>query len=153
MSNFNEKLRRIYGGEANEKKEPTSWIPHRYYKKEDEYSRLRAEAPHAEGTTPSQMEEAIETNTILNACKEDIFGQVALYLLERYGEKGLEERLVHFQESWDSQYERHGDDLVIALAEMTDSLFETPFVNFNGYINKKVAKEAVRNIRTRRKDQ
>ena len=130
-----------------------SWIPKRKYNRGDVMAQMREAGQNPDELSMIRVERTLDDNIILCQARDDIFEQVAAYLLVEYGETRLEERIGNFCESWSSQYEKYGDDLIIALAEMTDALFETPFVNHAGYINKEVAKQAVKNIRARRKNQ
>jgi len=130
-----------------------SWIPRRKFNKGDILAQMREENQVTDELSTVRAERTLEDNIILCQARDDIFEQVAAYLLLEYGESRLEERVRNFCESWDSQYDKHGDDLIIALAEMTDALPDRPFVNYAGYINKEIAKQAVRDLRMRRKNQ
>ena len=153
MSSFNERMMNLYGKREEPEKTGTSWIPKRLHYKGDMSAELREGAPEADGLSSQRIEKMMQHETLMTQGKMEIFEQVAVYLLERYGEKGLEERLAHFGVSWEEQYAKHGPDLISALVEMIDTQMENPFVNYRGYINKKVAKEAIRQLRIRRKNQ
>jgi len=153
MSSFNERMMNVYGKKDEADKTGSSWIPKRMHRKGDKFAVLRESAPEADGLSSHRIEEMMQRESYIVQGKLEIFEQVAIYLLERYGEKGLEERLAHFEVSWEEQYAKHGPELILALGEMTDTQMESPFVNHRGYINKKVAKEAIRQVRIRGKNQ
>ena len=148
MSSFHERLHRLYGGEKkDETDDGASWIPHRPYGRDDLVARLKQETPSQVDLGEARAQELLELQTRMAVIKDDFFEQVANYLLQRYGESRLEDRLTHFAQSWDDQYEKYGDDLIFALGQVVDDLNEGNIVNYDGYLNKKTAKELVRQYR------
>ena len=152
MGGFNEKMRKAYG--ATEKQDTgSSLVPKRLYRKGDLKSEIKSQTPKDTGVGQCRAEELIQYEQILAEAKLDIFEQVAVYLLERYGEAGLEGRLVKFNDSWEKLSLKYGTDLIVALGGMTDDLVDNPFVKHNGVLNKIVVREAIRQLGIRRKNQ
>jgi len=151
MSSLIEKLQRIY--QPKDTQESSSWIPKRKYRKGDLISEIRSGAPQADGVSSQRAEEMLGMEAVLYQTKEDIFEQVAIYLLERYGEKDLDVRLANFVESWESLYDKYGSDLIYALGPLVDSLYDEPFVQHMGHLKKVAVREEVRKLKARRRDQ
>lgn len=156
MREFRDRLSQTYQPKDN-CVDSASWIPHRNFRKGDRQSELRANATKATGPSAARIEEVMDTETLLSQAREDIFISVAEYLLERYGEQGYEERLANFSRSWDEQFGRYGSDLILALCPLVEDLLDTAednkIVNFRGQLKKKTAKEEVRKLKARRRDQ
>ena len=152
MPNFSERLMGIYGNKSSESDENSSWIPKRKHIKDDLLGELREIASQATGLSAQETDKIIKENLILAQAKDDIFSQVAQYLLDEYGDDGYEIRFSHFNESWERMYEKYGDQLILALAEITDDLALDPFVNFSGYIDKDKVKEQIKSISRRGKN-
>jgi len=152
MSGFDERMRKTYGA-TEEIKPSSSWIPKRLYRKGDLQSEIKSQTPKDVGIGQHRAQEVLQYEQILAEAKLDIFEQVAEYLLERYGDAGLEGRLGKFSQSWEELSLTYGTDLVVALGGMTDDLDDNPFVKHTGVLNKVVVREAVRQLGIRRKNQ
>lgn len=148
MPSLNERLLGIYG---NDRKEPEnkSWIPERKFKKGDFLAEAMANCPDSQEMSQHHAEEMLDEDFLFNQGRDDVFCCVWEYLLTEYGEEGFDDRWNHFQESWDKHYDKYGKDLVFALAEVTDELCNTPFVNYAGYLDKEMVKELVASVRRR----
>ena len=142
----------IYGNKSSESGDNSSWIPKRKHFKDDLLGELREIASQSTGLSAQETDKIIKENLILTQAKDDIFSQVAQYLLGEYGDDGYEIRFSHFNESWERMYEKYGDQLILALAEITDDLALDPFVNFSGYIDKDKVKEQIKSISRRGKN-
>ena len=94
------------------------------------------------------LKESAEMMETLNLAMVDIWEQTINFLRENYEEDKLDEKFNHFQTSWDKQYEKWGNDLVIALGEQTD---DVNFVNHEGYLDKETVEELVKDVRARRR--
>lgn len=94
-----------------------------------------------------ELEDNAQMMEILNLATVDIWEQVIEYFRDNYGEETIQAKLANFEESWDIQYEKWGNDLIIALGEHTD---DVNFVGHEGYLNKEVTQSLVKDIRKRR---
>lgn len=94
------------------------------------------------------VKESAEMMETLNLAMVDIWEQTINFLRENYEEEKLEQKFENFQASWDKQYEKWGNDLVIALGEQTDNI---NFVNHEGFLDKKTVEELVKDVRARRR--
>lgn len=151
MPNLTERLLGIYGNKTSDTGENSSWIPKRKHFKDDLLGELRETVSQSGSLSAQETDKLISENLILTQAKEDIFSQVAFYLQSEYGDDGYETRLSHFNESWTRMYEKYGDQLILALAEITDDLESDPFVNFSGYLDKDKLREQIKSLSNRSK--
>lgn len=94
------------------------------------------------------LRENAEMMDTLNLAMIDIWEQTIEFLKENYGEDKIGEKFAHFETSWEKQYDKWGNDMIIALGEQTD---DVNFINHEGYLDKEVVEELVKDIRARRK--
>ncbi|OGD81383.1 hypothetical protein A2572_01110 [Candidatus Collierbacteria bacterium RIFOXYD1_FULL_40_9] len=93
------------------------------------------------------VKETVEMMETLNLALVDIWEQVAIYIREKYGDEKFDEKFRNFDKSWEKLHEKYGNDLVIALGEQTD---EVNFINHEGYLDKEVVAQLVKDIKRRR---
>ena len=95
-------------------------------------------------------EDILQREAFLAQGREAIRERVSVYLLDQYGDGGHEWRMTNFEESWSRMWEKYGEDLTEALVGELEGFDERPFVNFAGYIDKEILKEAVKSVLARR---
>ncbi|KKT40442.1 hypothetical protein A3K29_03520 [Candidatus Collierbacteria bacterium RIFOXYB2_FULL_46_14] len=148
MASLQEKLRNVYGGQENVVAESRSWIPKRMAN--NPYDQLKRTMGAEGNLSPKRTKDMMEEQELLGSARDGVFEAVAVHLLTTYGSSTLEVSLQNFQKSWDTQFERYGTIMVVALSELTN---EMKFVNHDGWIRKVVLRNKVAEIKKREKNQ
>lgn len=134
MKEIHDQLRRRYAGSLENPKASSSWI-HKKANGSDPQEMVRRQI----NRNQEEKDKTINNEEFLRVIREDIFQQVAEYLMEKHGEEEFSRKMDHFNESWEKFYNRYGNLLILSLGELTD---EIEFLNQEGFMDKyKVGKQ------------
>lgn len=145
--NLSERLSKLYGN-PEQPKTKADWIPKRLGN--DPIAQLKRTLPKATELSQNRASDLLEDQSTRETAALLIREQAEITLKELCGEKKIEIKMEHFDQSWEKimndEFEEDGETLLLAMLEMAN---EGELVGYDGYIDKKNLKKKLKELRKR----